>query len=75
MKPRRCDCGQPIPAFPGGKRCRACTHQRHQAQQRQWRIAHTPLSGPNQIAHCGQWHQVDTLPWRCPVCDVTLNAQ
>ena len=20
------------------------------------------------IAHCGQWHVVHTLPWRCPTC-------
>jgi hypothetical protein len=25
------------------------------------------------IAHCGQWHEINSLPWQCPKCDELLG--
>lgn len=38
------------------------------------RAAVREYAGP-QIAHCGQWHAVTALPWRCPVCDTLVLSE
>ena len=50
------------------------------ALERMWRRrqeleATTPRPAPLEIGHCGRWHAVKRLPFRCPVCQVICLGQ
>ena len=42
--------------------------------QGRWSLPRPPacLTAPRQIAHCGQWFAVTTLPFVCPACGEVL---
>lgn len=72
----RCySCGIRLPRQGAQLACAACSERRkwYNARYRLRCRSVEPVPGPNQIAHCGQWHHIVTLPWTCPRCKTILG--
>jgi hypothetical protein len=59
-------CGVPATGLLHCARCRLRTRTANAAR--------VVRRGPNRIAHCGTWHQVDVLPWTCPTCHAHVGG-
>ena len=68
-----------IPVGKHNRRCRECqtAFARARAEERHGiRQAMAPdPAGVNQIAHCGTWHPVPTIPHALPCCGTVLQLQ
>ncbi len=62
-------CGVPTSALSWCLGCRLRRSRAHAARV----DAQTMAPGPNQIAHCGEWHLATTLPFTCPTCGQTYG--
>ena len=52
-----------------------CARQAQKVQTADWQDAHADdgYDPRHYIAHCGQWHGLDALPWACPMCGETVG--